>query len=136
MAAFDHGVFAFADVQHNVWPVILVTNPKNVLFNNVKDINAARRSTHIRYNILLVGRKFEFFLYSICTCRIMVFSPSPIQSVMVKVDDGNWYPAKNIEGGPLFVLEWNPVQYLEGIHEMTVFNKVSKCHKWHNRVRF
>lgn len=32
VAAIDHGLFSFVDVQHGVWPVILITNPKHSLF--------------------------------------------------------------------------------------------------------
>jgi hypothetical protein len=34
VAAIDHGLFSFVDVKHNDWPIILITNPKNALFNN------------------------------------------------------------------------------------------------------
>lgn len=32
LAAIDHGQFSFIDIKHNDWPVVLITNPKNVLF--------------------------------------------------------------------------------------------------------
>lgn len=33
LAAIDHGMFTFVDVQHGQWPVVLVTNPKNALYH-------------------------------------------------------------------------------------------------------
>lgn len=33
LAAIDHGLFSFADLNHNSWPIILITNPKHALFN-------------------------------------------------------------------------------------------------------
>lgn len=33
LAAIDHGMFSFVDVQHGQWPVVLVTNPKNALYH-------------------------------------------------------------------------------------------------------
>lgn len=33
VAAIDHGMFTFVDVQHGQWPVVLVTNPKNALYH-------------------------------------------------------------------------------------------------------
>lgn len=33
VAAIDHGLLSFVDIQHGVWPVVLVTNPKNSLFH-------------------------------------------------------------------------------------------------------
>lgn len=51
MAAFDHGLFAFTDVEHGKWPVVLVTNPKHALFNLPKKepLDLMKSSTHIRY---------------------------------------------------------------------------------------
>lgn len=33
LAAIDHGMFTFVDVQQGQWPVVLVTNPKNALYH-------------------------------------------------------------------------------------------------------
>lgn len=33
LGAIDHGLFSFVDTHHNDWPIVLVTNPKNYLFN-------------------------------------------------------------------------------------------------------
>lgn len=33
LAAIDHGMFTFVDVQHGRWPVVLVTNPKNAMYH-------------------------------------------------------------------------------------------------------
>lgn len=32
VAAIDHGLLSFVDVEHGTWPVILITNPKHSLF--------------------------------------------------------------------------------------------------------
>lgn len=33
LGAIDHGLFSFIDTHHNDWPTVLVTNPKNYVFN-------------------------------------------------------------------------------------------------------
>uniref|UniRef100_A0A1B0D177 TMEM62 C-terminal domain-containing protein n=1 Tax=Phlebotomus papatasi TaxID=29031 RepID=A0A1B0D177_PHLPP len=50
LAAVDHGMFSFVDVHHNEWPIVLVTNPKDALFNNPQreNIRLQAESTHIR----------------------------------------------------------------------------------------
>lgn len=32
VAAIDHGLFSFVDVNHGTWPIVLITNPKHALF--------------------------------------------------------------------------------------------------------
>lgn len=32
VAAIDHGLLSFVDVEHDSWPIILITNPKHALF--------------------------------------------------------------------------------------------------------
>lgn len=32
VASVDHGLFSFVDVKYGAWPIILITNPKNSLF--------------------------------------------------------------------------------------------------------
>lgn len=32
VAAIDHGLLSFVDIDFGVWPIILITNPKNALF--------------------------------------------------------------------------------------------------------
>lgn len=48
--AIDHGVLSFTDVEHNDWPVILVTNPKHALFVNPlrENLESIRNSRFIR----------------------------------------------------------------------------------------
>lgn len=33
LGAIDHGLFSFVDTHHNDFPIVLVTNPKNYMFN-------------------------------------------------------------------------------------------------------
>ena len=52
--------------------------------------------------------------------RILVFSPSPIEKVLVSLDDSqDWLECKNIKG-PLFVAEWNSALYSSGLHSIRV----------------
>ncbi|ETN59868.1 transmembrane protein 62 [Anopheles darlingi] len=71
LAAFDHGYFSFVDVQHNQWPVILVTNPKEAHFNipEKESPGPVLESTHI---------------------RILIFSPARITECQVKLDTSSW----------------------------------------------
>lgn len=32
VAAIDHGLLSFVDVNHGFWPIVLITNPKHALF--------------------------------------------------------------------------------------------------------
>lgn len=59
--AFDHDLFSFADLIFGEWPVVLITNPKSLLYSSAKHEPLERllHSTHIRYvaifqNLLLV----------------------------------------------------------------------------------
>lgn len=49
--AFDHDLFSFADVTFDKWPVVLITNPKSLLYSCAKHEPLERlfHSTHIRY---------------------------------------------------------------------------------------
>lgn len=98
--AVDHGMLSFVDVDHDVWPVVLITNPKHTLFliPKAESVESIKASTHI---------------------RILTFSPSDIVRVEVKIDDGEWRLCRHVSG-PLYVSEWNPTQYLRGLHYIKV----------------
>ncbi|XP_065078386.1 transmembrane protein 62-like isoform X2 [Ochlerotatus camptorhynchus] len=101
LAAFDHGQFSFTDLQHNQWPVVLITNPKNVLFNipGKEDPRIQFESSHI---------------------RMLVFSPAKITECQVKVDQGEWIDCTKVSR-ELFVVPWTPERYARGLHKISVF---------------
>lgn len=101
LGAFDHGYFSFVDVHHNQWPVVLVTNPKDALFNipGKEGFEAALESTHI---------------------RLLVFSPGKITECQVKIDAGSWKDCKRASR-ELFVVPWEPSQYKRGLHKLFVY---------------
>ncbi|XP_055598866.1 transmembrane protein 62-like [Uranotaenia lowii] len=101
LAAFDHGQFSFVDLQHNQWPVVLITNPKNALFNipGKENLRLPQESSHI---------------------RLLAFSPAKISECQVKVNQEEWVDCKQT-GRELFVVPWNPSRYSMGIHRISVF---------------
>ncbi|KYN32576.1 Transmembrane protein 62 [Trachymyrmex septentrionalis] len=100
LAAIDHGQFSFIDVKHNDWPVILITNPKNVLFMipQKENLESVIKSTHV---------------------RILAFSTVPLKTVEIQLDNDVWQKCGHVNG-PLYVLPWNSTRYKEGIHQITV----------------
>lgn len=98
VAAIDHGLFSFVDIKHNTWPVILITNPKNVVFNAPAKENPLlqSKSTHI---------------------RLLAFSTSPIVKCEVKINGGSWSACQQ-KTENLFVLKWEPQRYSTGKHEI------------------
>lgn len=83
---------------------ILVTNPKHFVFktSREKEIQSLKYSTHI---------------------RILVFSGQKIDKVSVYLDDkylGEAYRANKTKETPLYLLEWKPFDYLDGIHTLKV----------------
>jgi len=50
---------------------------------------------------------------------MLIFSPSPIETVRVKINIEDWIEGHNIKG-PLFVAKWNPQKYSSGLHQITV----------------
>ncbi|XP_041534835.1 transmembrane protein 62 isoform X1 [Microtus oregoni] len=98
--AFDHDLFSFADVTFDKWPVVLITNPKSLLYSCAKHEPLERlfHSTHI---------------------RVLAFSSSPITSVAVKIDGANVGQAAHVSG-PIFILKWNPKNYSNGTHTIEV----------------
>ncbi|XP_033046277.1 transmembrane protein 62 isoform X9 [Trachypithecus francoisi] len=98
--AFDHDLFSFADLIFGTWPVILITNPKSLLYSCGKHEPLERllHSTHI---------------------RVLAFSLSSVTSVTVKIDGVHLGQAVHVSG-PIFVLKWNPRNYSSGIHNIEV----------------
>ena len=97
LLAFDHGLMSFIDVKHNDWPVVLITNPKDASFLNLKrdPVDLIRTSSHI---------------------RVLAFSLHNITKVSVRIDDQeSWLPCKHVQG-PLYVHVWNPKFYEQGLH--------------------
>lgn len=62
--AFDHDLFSFADVTFDKWPVVLITNPKSLLYSCAKHEPLERlfHSTHIRY-VLCFRIDFQFDMH-------------------------------------------------------------------------
>ncbi|XP_036874696.1 transmembrane protein 62 isoform X8 [Manis javanica] len=98
--AFDHDLFSFADLAFDEWPVVLITNPKSLLYSSAKHEPLERllHSTHI---------------------RILAFSLSSITSVTVKIDGVHLGQAVHLSG-PIFILKWNPRNYGNRTHNIEV----------------
>ncbi|XP_037358218.1 transmembrane protein 62 isoform X2 [Talpa occidentalis] len=98
--AFDHDLFSFADWTFDEWPVVLITNPKSLLYSCAKHEPLERllHSTHI---------------------RVLAFSLSSIASVTVKIDGVQLGQAVHLSG-PIFILKWNPRSYSNGTHNIEV----------------
>ncbi|MEE6492619.1 hypothetical protein FKM82_016613 [Ascaphus truei] len=98
--AFDHDLFSFVDLTFDEWPVVLITNPKSALYTNPAQEPLGRilHSTHI---------------------RVLAFSTTPITSVKVSIDGVELGEAARASG-PLYVLEWNPANYVTGLHKIKV----------------
>ncbi|XP_057374935.1 transmembrane protein 62-like isoform X2 [Daphnia carinata] len=102
VAVLDQGLFSFTDIQHKTWPVIVVTNPKPLLTvqPSKEPIELMATSTHI---------------------RIYIFSPSPINSCEIKLDEGSWQPCKRSgQQHPLYTAPWQPELYSKGLHVLHV----------------
>ncbi|XP_058521962.1 transmembrane protein 62 isoform X6 [Ochotona princeps] len=98
--AFDHDLFSFADLSFGKWPVVLITNPKPLLYTCAKHEPLERllHSTHI---------------------RVLAFSLYSITSVTVKIDGIHLGQAVHLSG-PIFTLKWNPQNYSNGTHDIEV----------------
>uniref|UniRef100_A0A4X1V4P7 Transmembrane protein 62 n=2 Tax=Sus scrofa TaxID=9823 RepID=A0A4X1V4P7_PIG len=98
--AFDHDLFSFADLIFGEWPVVLITNPKALLYSSAKHEPLERLlySTHI---------------------RVLAFSLSSITSVTVKIDGVHLGQASHLSG-PIFILKWNPRNYGNKTHNIEV----------------
>ncbi|XP_032273866.1 transmembrane protein 62 isoform X2 [Phoca vitulina] len=98
--AFDHDLFSFADLVFGEWPVVLITNPKSLLYSCARHEPLERllHSTHI---------------------RVLAFSLSSITSVTVKIDGVHLGQAIHLSG-PIFILKWNPRNYSNRTHNIEV----------------
>ncbi|XP_042798180.1 transmembrane protein 62 isoform X2 [Panthera leo] len=98
--AFDHDLFSFADLIFGDWPVVLITNPKSLLYSCAthEPLERLLHSTHI---------------------RVLAFSLSSITSVTVKIDGIHLGQAIHLSG-PIFILKWNPRNYSNGTHNIEV----------------
>ncbi|XP_004411493.1 PREDICTED: transmembrane protein 62 [Odobenus rosmarus divergens] len=98
--AFDHDLFSFADLVFDEWPVVLITNPKSLLYSCARHEPLERllHSTHI---------------------RVLAFSLSSITSVTVKIDGVHLGQAIHLSG-PIFILKWNPRNYSNRTHNIEV----------------
>ncbi|XP_024894596.1 transmembrane protein 62 isoform X2 [Pteropus alecto] len=98
--AFDHDLFSFADLIFDEWPVVLITNPKSLLYSCAKHEPLERllHSTHI---------------------RVLAFSLSSITSVTVKIDGVHLGQAIHLSG-PIFTLKWNPRNFSNSSHKIEV----------------
>ncbi|XP_059952692.1 transmembrane protein 62 isoform X4 [Mesoplodon densirostris] len=111
--AFDHDLFSFADLIFGEWPVVLITNPKSLLYSSAKHEPLERllHSTHISGCAISHSHQQ-------CT-RVLVFSLSSITSVAVKIDGVHLGQASHLSG-PIFILKWNPRNYSNKTHNIEV----------------
>ena len=90
--AVDHGLLSFVDVPLRQWPIILITNPKEAIYAmpNHEPLEKIMLSSHV---------------------RVLVFSPSPIRYVTVKIDGYVLGNATKSETLPvLYTCPWSPMQ--------------------------
>jgi hypothetical protein len=101
LTVLDHGMLSILDVPLGTYPMAIITNPKNLLFNNPfkEDIELQKQSTHI---------------------RVVAFSKSPIVICKVKIDAEEWIECEK-KSEKLFAAPWNPAQYLKGKHEIQLY---------------
>lgn len=99
--AFDHDLFSFVDTTLGVWPLVLVTNPKDARFlaPSREPTERMSKSSHI---------------------RILVFSTVDIESVELELDGSALPVAVAVNGGPLYVSPWQPSVYAFGLHDLKV----------------
>lgn len=100
LAAIDHGHFSFVDQKHNVWPLVLVTNPKN-----------ARYVMHGREPLQLIPGSSHI--------RILVFSDVAVKNVDISFDQISWMTCRHTTG-PLYVCHWLPHLFTKGVHYLYV----------------
>lgn len=100
IAAFDNGLLSIIDRPLDTYPIALITNPKNMLFNNPfkEDINLIKTSTHI---------------------RILAFSKSPINVCRINIDNEQWQKCER-RNENFFVVPWHPQKYLKGKHKIEI----------------
>ncbi|XP_051941502.1 transmembrane protein 62 isoform X2 [Hippocampus zosterae] len=98
--AYDHDLLSFSDLRFEKWPAVLITNPKDAQYMHpdLEPLDRMRRSTHI---------------------RVLAFSEAAITVVRVIVDGEALGECHHV-GGPLYVLPWDPLRYLTGLHTIRV----------------
>lgn len=53
--------------------------------------------------------------------RILAFSIDPIKHVLVRINkEYTWRNCSNVEGSPLYIMEWDFNKYSSGMHELHV----------------
>ncbi|KAJ0175725.1 hypothetical protein K1T71_008884 [Dendrolimus kikuchii] len=100
LAAIDHGHFSFVDQKHNLWPLVLITNPK-----------------HAKY--AMPGREPLHLIPESSHIRILAFSDVTINTVKISFDQVSWMKCKQAEG-PLYVCHWLPHLFQKGLHYLYV----------------
>lgn len=101
LAAIDHGHFSFVDQKHNVWPLVLITNPK-----------------HARY--IMPGREPLQLIPESSHVRMLVFSDVTIKTVEISFDKISWMACRNTKLEPLYVCKWLPHLFKTGLHYLYV----------------
>eukprot|EP00118_Oscarella_pearsei_P016305 m.154559 g.154559 ORF g.154559 m.154559 type:complete len:263 (+) comp38641_c0_seq42:1153-1941(+) len=100
IVAIDHDLFSFGDFTFGKWPIVIITNPKDAHYISARESwQKMVHSTHI---------------------RVLAFSPSPIQSVHISIDNGVVSAYASHVRGPLHTLLWSPSSLKPGLHEIKV----------------
>lgn len=102
LAAIDHQLFSFIDLDFKKFPIALMTNPKpaKFLMPKYEPVERLSNSTHI---------------------RVIAFSNATLTNVEISIDGDRLQPMQRVDpNGPLFVIEWNPSDYLKGSHEVQI----------------
>ncbi|KAL5463442.1 hypothetical protein EMCRGX_G032337 [Ephydatia muelleri] len=101
LLVFDHDLFSFTDTHLGQWPLVHITNPKDARFliPSHEPVGRMKHSSAI---------------------RILAFSPHLIVSVEVWLNGKLVSMATPVNGGPLFVLPWQPDLYMKGTHSIYV----------------
>lgn len=102
LAAIDHQLFSFVDVDFKKFPIALMTNPKpaKFLMPKYEPVGRLFNSTHM---------------------RVIAFSNATISKVEISIDGGKSRQMEQVDpSGPLYVSEWNPSNYLKGSHDVQI----------------
>lgn len=98
--AFDNDIFSFTEEKLGKWPAILVTNP----------IQHQYYTQNLPLERMVTDNEI----------RTLVFDPNPITSIYAEVD-GQIIGNLTNQGDNLWVLPWNPGEYLQGQHHLKIF---------------